>query len=130
MKELAPMTRWPVAERTPARLAARCWPGVQWLDVPYSRRTAAEVEALAAEIDAGRSELIILTAGRTDRPWFDELGKRSALWLAIQGRLRFPGHSSAATFPSALFYVGCDPDRFQLAYDGAGLFYKMPRGQR
>ena len=99
----------------------RYWPGRIYMNPPYGREIAKWVEKLAQEYAAGRiSQGIALVPARTDTRWWQVL--RDYPVCLVRGRLRFvgEGNTSAAPFPSALFYLGSQPARFLSAFEDLG----------
>lgn len=86
---------------------AQPWHGRIFMNPPYGREIAAWVEKLTQEYQAGHvTEGIALVPARTDTRWWQML--RDHPVCLVRGRLRFvgEGNTSAAPFPSALFYMG------------------------
>jgi hypothetical protein len=67
------------------------------------------------------TEMIILIAARTDTKGWRLLS--SFPWCGITGRLHFSGHKEAAPFPSAVFYLGKNVDRFVEVFSRWGPVY-------
>jgi len=87
------------------------WNGRVYVNPPYGREVDKWIVKALEEHKAGNvSEVIILVAARTDTRWFNRLSLWP--WCSIKGRLKFSGHRDAAPFPSAVFYLGANTDRF------------------
>jgi hypothetical protein len=110
----------PAAQRTPDTFAARCWPGAEWVELPYGRDMKAPARSRVARLRAGAVELVALVPARPDTAWWEALSISSTLVCFVSGRLRFPGSTGGAPFPSAVLYFGADPGRFIAAYGDAG----------
>lgn len=100
---------------------SQAWRGRIYMNPPYGREIAKWVEKLAQEYQAGHvTEGIALVPARTDTRWWQVL--RGHPVCLVRGRLRFvgEGNTSAAPFPSALFYLGPHPEFFYLKFKGLG----------
>jgi DNA polymerase-1 len=85
-----------------------------YLHPPYGRKIGAWVNKLLNEYHAGRvQEAIALLPARTDTAWFRPVFSFPVCYL--HGRLRFSGCVNPAPFPSALVYLGSNPERFRKA---------------
>jgi DNA polymerase-1 len=121
--ELDPCSNSPTAPNVPAARhyttvddgLAREWSAATvFLNPPYGRVIAAWVAKLLAEYAAGRvREAITLVPARTDTAWFRPLFAHPVCY--VRGRLKFSGSPNAAPFPSALVYLGANPERFRQA---------------
>lgn len=107
---------------------ARPWHGRIFLNPPYGREVADFVAKLVQEFRAGRvAEAILLAASRTDTEWFCALGDFPACFVA--GRLRFrstaapAAEAAPAPFPSAIFYLGPNRERFAEHFSVFGPIY-------
>jgi hypothetical protein len=88
------------------------WRDQSFINMPYSqaRRWA---EKLVREVEAGRcGEAIVLMPARTDTRAWRLITRYSAAICFVFGRLRFVGGAHAASFASALIYIGEDATRF------------------
>jgi hypothetical protein len=95
------------------------WHGNIFMNPPYGRDIGPWVLKLKNEHEEQRvSQAIALVPSRTDTEWFRTLRDYPICFIA--GRLTFVGNDASAPFPSALFYLGDDPDAFEAAFDGLG----------
>lgn len=97
------------------------WHGRIFMNPPYGREIQGWVAKLAQEYQAGHvTEGIALVPARTDTRWWQLL--RDHPVCLVRGRLRFvgEGNTSAAPFPSAVFYLGGWPPRFLSAFEDLG----------
>jgi DNA N-6-adenine-methyltransferase (Dam)/Protein of unknown function (DUF3102) len=98
---------------------AQEWCGRVYMNPPYGTVIEAWVRKLQSEYIAGNvTQAIALVPSRTDTVWFRALRDYPACFIA--GRLTFVGNDASAPFPSAVFYLGDDPDAFEAAFDGLG----------
>jgi ParB-like chromosome segregation protein Spo0J len=95
------------------------WHGRIYMNPPYGREIVAWAEKFVAEYDSGRmTEGIALVPARVDTDWFRLL--RDCAWCAIDGRLKFSGHTNSAPFPSAVIYAGNRRREFFEAFSDMG----------
>lgn len=107
-------------------LARRWQASSVYMNPPYGRVIVRWVEKLLGEFEAGHTRQgIALVPARTDTRWFRLLRDYPVCFVA--GRLRFSQHRHGATFPSAIFALGCDPDAFQAAFGDLGDIYRRSR---
>lgn len=100
----------------------RPWHGRVYMNPPYGREIGAWVDKLADEYEAGRvTEAIALVPSRTDTSWWAHLP--AAMVCFVTGRLAFSDHENPAPFPSAVAYLGQNPERFATAFLPLGLVY-------
>ena len=93
------------------------WHGKVFMNPPYGREIAKWVDKLVTEYEAERmTEAIALVPARTDTDWWDRLVNGYRLICFVHGRLTFIGNEEVAPFPSALIYLGSEPDRFYGAF--------------
>lgn len=105
---------------------SRAWSGRVYMNPPYKRDIPKWITKLKAEYERGDvTEAVALVPARTDTEWFSEL--RVYLRCFIVGRLKFSGHHNSAPFPSAVFYLGDEGERFAEAFEGLGDIYKAVR---
>ncbi len=100
---------------------AQAWHGKIYMNPPYGREIARWVTKMGEEHKAGRvTEAIALVPARTDTRWWQAL--RDHPVCLIRGRLRFVGecNTSAAPFPSAIFYLGHHANDFLINFEGIG----------
>ncbi len=99
------------------------WEGRVYLNPPYGRSVAEWTAKLMKEFQGGDvTEAILLIAARTDTKWFNALNDFP--WCAITGRLTFSGVKDPAPFPSAVFYMGENPERFFSVFSEFGAVYR------
>jgi hypothetical protein len=97
----------------------RSWHGRVYMNPPYGREIMTWVQKLCGEYEAGHTtEAIALVPARTDTQWWQLL--RDYPVCFIQGRLKFGGLEDSAPFPSAVFYLGNNIDRFYYAFLNLG----------
>lgn len=97
----------------------RSWHGRVYMNPPYGREIMTWVQKLCGEYEAGHTtEAIALVPARTDTQWWQLL--RDYPVCFIQGRLKFGGLEDSAPFPSAVFYLGNNIDRFYYAFVNLG----------
>ena len=99
---------------------AQPWFGRVYMNPPYGRREIDRwVAKLCEEVSAGHTtEAIALVPARTDTQWFRRLSEYVCCF--VRGRLTFIGNRDAAPFPSALFYLGPDVEKFSRAFEALG----------
>ena len=93
---------------------AKQWKGKVWVNPPYGRALSDWAEKTVSEYESGRaSQILFLAPSRTDTQWYKRLNAYPR--CNIEGRLKFvnPQNSSAAPFPSVLFYLGSRKSRFK-----------------
>ena len=97
----------------------RPWAGRVYMNPPYGE-IEAWIDKLCAEVarPAGVMEAIALVPARTDTQWFRAL--RDFTCCFVEGRLTFIGNENPAPFPSAVFYLGDDIDKFCRHFDPVG----------
>lgn len=102
------------------------WAGRVYMNPPYGRGIVAWAEKLCTEYARGNvTEAIALVPARVDTDWFRLF--REFPKCFIDGRLKFSGHDNSAPFPSAVVYLGPNPDSFQAAFDDMGDVYELRR---
>jgi len=95
------------------------WLGRVYMNPPYGREIKKWVDKLCSEHEAGRiDEAIALVPSRTDTKWFARL--RDYPVCFVRGRLTFIGNEDPAPFPSAVFYLGNDIDKFFYSFQHLG----------
>ena len=98
---------------------AQAWHGRVYMNPPYGREIIHWIRKLRQEYEEGRVEAAIaLIPARPDTQWWKLT--RGHPRCHIEGRLKFSGHKNSATFPSALVYLGSDPDRFAQVFSELG----------
>jgi phage N-6-adenine-methyltransferase len=99
-----------------------------YLNPPYGDVIADFIAKLLYEVRAGHvQEAIVLVPARTDTAWFRSM--RHYPRCFISGRLKFrqPGmtNENSAPFPSAVFYIGEDLNRFTASFSALGDVYRL-----
>lgn len=98
----------------------RPWSGTVYMNPPYGSEIKAWVEKLIDEYEAGDvSAAIALVPARPDTAWFGAFANYPVCF--VTGRLTFIGNDSPAPFPSALVYIGRDPERFSEVFEQIGV---------
>jgi phage N-6-adenine-methyltransferase len=95
------------------------WSGRVYMNPPYGHAIKAWVQRLAEYHECGSvGEAIALLPARTDTAWFRRL--RPYVRCFVTGRLTFSGHPSPAPFPSAVFYLGSNVQKFLQVFQCLG----------
>lgn len=95
------------------------WFGRVYMNPPYGREIGDWVSKLRREYENGNTtEAIALVPARTDTQWFRSLDCFACCYVA--GRLTFIGNDDPAPFPSAIFYLGEDMQKFYHAFRHMG----------
>jgi hypothetical protein len=95
------------------------WAGKVYMNPPYGREIDSWIDKLLLEATSGEvTEAIALVPARPDTRWFSSL--REHVCCFVEGRLTFIGNDAPAPFPSAVFYIGPNPDRFFHAFQSIG----------
>jgi hypothetical protein len=98
---------------------AHAWQGRVYMNPPYGRAILPWVRKLDAEHRWGHvSEAIALVPSRPDTEWFALLDAFPR--CEIRGRLTFANAANPAPFPSALFYLGKNHQRFIEVFSSLG----------
>lgn len=98
---------------------SRPWFGRIYMNPPYGRVIPDWVAKLKSEFDAGNvTEAIALVPSRTDTQWFRLLDCYPCCY--VEGRLTFIGNEASAPFPSAIFYLGEDMEKFYWSFRHLG----------
>ena len=91
---------------------SRPWSGRVYLNPPYGKGIGPWIEKVREEYEAGRvTAAVVLVKAATDTRWFRVLSERYPR-CEVAGRLRFSGCKNPAPFPSVLFYLGDEVQRF------------------
>lgn len=91
---------------------SREWFGRVYLNPPYGKGIGPWIEKVREEYEAGRvTAAVVLVKAATDTRWFRVLSERYPR-CEVAGRLRFSGCKNPAPFPSVLFYLGDEVQRF------------------
>lgn len=94
--------------------------GLAFVNCPYGREIPKWVTKCCSEAADGR-EIILLVPSRSDTRWWHEASATAQAACLWRGRLKFEGAPSSAPFPSALFYWGPAPDRFDAVFREYGI---------
>jgi DNA N-6-adenine-methyltransferase (Dam) len=99
------------------------WYGRIWLNPPYGRELLPKfiTKAIEEYKKGNAKEILILVPARTDTKWHRSLDEFDRCYL--HGRLKFqiPGQKlTSAPFPSALFYLGEQRQRFVQTWEDLG----------
>ena len=90
----------------------REWSGRVYLNPPYGKGIGPWIEKVREEHEAGRvTAAVVLVKAATDTRWFRVLSERYPR-CEVAGRLKFSGCKAPAPFPSVLFYLGDEVQRF------------------
>lgn len=96
------------------------WSGTVYMNPPYGGEIKAWVGKLTHEYEDGDvSAAIALVPARPDTAWFLALANYPVCF--VTGRLTFIGNDSPAPFPSALVYLGRNPERFHEVFEKVGV---------
>lgn len=91
---------------------SREWFGRVYMNPPYGKGIGPWIEKVRAEHEAGRvTAAVVLVKAATDTRWFRVLSERYPR-CEVAGRLKFSGCKAPAPFPSVLFYLGDEVQRF------------------
>ena len=91
---------------------SRPWFGRVYLNPPYGKGIGPWIEKVREEHEAGRvTAAVVLVKAATDTRWFRVLSERFPR-CEVAGRLKFSGCKDPAPFPSVLFYLGDEVQRF------------------
>lgn len=69
-------------------------------------------------------EAVALVPARVDTKWWRTLTDGASVCF-IQGRLKFGNGVNSAPFPSAVVYLGPNPNRFAAAFGNIGTIYQL-----
>ena len=95
------------------------WRGRVYMNPPYGREIVDWVDKLVKAHESGSvTEAIALVPARTDTKWWAML--RDYPVCLVSGRLKFGEAENGAPFPSAVFYLGNEIDRFYHSFSGLG----------
>lgn len=99
------------------------WPGRVYMNPPYGRAIPVWVQKLVDEHRWGHvTEAIALVPSRPDANWFAQLDP--FLRCEIRGRVKFidgkAGREYGAPFPSVVFYLGSNEQRFTEVFSALG----------
>jgi len=118
--DLDPCSNSHEAPNVPARVhytqeddgLSREWFGTVYMNPPYGRGIMPWIVKIREEYEAGRvTAAVALVPARTDTQWFRILSPKY-IRCEVAGRLKFSESKNSATFPSVLFYLGDEVQRF------------------
>jgi len=118
--DLDPCSNSRTAPNVPARTLytkeddglSHAWFGRVYMNPPYGRGIGPWIEKVREEHETGRvTAAVVLVKAATDTRWFRVLSKRYPR-CEVAGRLKFSGCKAPAPFPSVLFYLGDEVQRF------------------
>lgn len=90
-----------------------------YMNPPYGNGIKLWCQKLVYEYECGNiGKAIALVPARTDTRWFNYL--TCYPFCFIVGRLTFKGNSNSAPFPSAIFYLGNDTEKFFNSFNKIG----------
>lgn len=96
------------------------WKGRVYLNPPYGRGIEKWIAKLQSGYDDGEiTEAIALVKAATDTKWFNLLSGKYAR-CEVSGRLKFSNSENPAPFPSVIFYLGEDVQRFSEVFSKHG----------
>lgn len=99
------------------------WTGTVYMNPPYGQGIRDWVEKLAeAYLTRDVTEAIALVPARTDTRWWEVLEIFPV--CLVRGRLTFKGNDNGAQFPSAVFYLGPNVERFSDIFSALGPTWK------
>lgn len=99
----------------------RAWHGRVYMNPPYGRGIAPWISKVREEYEnGGVTEAVVLVKSATDTVWFRILSERFPR-CEVTGRLHFSGCSAPAPFPSTIFYLGDQVQRFAEVFGGFGV---------
>jgi len=91
---------------------SREWSGRVYLNPPYGKGIGTWIEKVREEHEAGRvTAAVVRVKAATNTRWFRVLSERYPR-CEVAGRLKFSGCKAPAPFPSVLFYLGGEVQRF------------------
>ena len=100
---------------------SRPWFGRVYLNPPYGKGIGPWIEKVREEHEAGRvTAAVVLVKAATDTRWFRVLSERYPR-CEVAGRLHFSGDPRPAPFPSVLFYLGDEVQRFAEVFGRFGV---------
>lgn len=98
------------------------WSGRVYLNPPYGRVLRTWTDRLIDEFEAGDvTAAIVCVPSRTDTAWFRQFAPYHRCF--VTGRLKFSGSANSAPFPTVIFYLGPNPDRFVEVFSPIGDCY-------
>lgn len=98
---------------------SQSWFGRIYMNPPYGRAIGDWVTKLKNEYEQGNvTEAIALVPARTDTQWWQAMRNYSVCF--VTGRLTFIGNEDPAPFPSAIFYLGEDMEKFYSVFSEFG----------
>ena len=118
--DLDPCSNSRTAPNVPARTLytkeddglSHAWFGRVYMNPPYGKGIGPWIEKVREEHETGRvTAAVVLVKAATDTRWFRLLSERYPR-CEVAGRLKFSGCKAPAPFPSVLFYLGDEVQRF------------------
>jgi hypothetical protein len=108
------------------------WEGRIFLNPPFGLGVEQWFSKLYQEKDAGRTlDAIVLWKSATETAAWKTLTALSCRVCFPSARIRFVGPSlgerTGPTFSPALFYIGNDPERFEICFAGIGPVWVVPK---
>lgn len=102
---------------------SRTWKGRVYMNPPYGKTIGEWTSKLRREHDEGSvTAAIALVPARTETDWWATI---DAEWVClIHGRLSFSESANSAPFPSAVLYLGPEPECFAAAFLPLGPVYR------
>jgi hypothetical protein len=98
---------------------AQPWHGNVYMNPPYGDEISVWVARMVNAYEDGEIDgAIALLPARTDTAWFQPLLDYPICF--VRGRLKFSGAENSAPFPSAVVYLGSDPQLFDDCFRSLG----------
>ena len=101
----------------------KTWSGNVWLNPPYSADLVGRfIDKLVSE-RGNYEQAIVLVNNATETEWFSKLVLHASAVCFTRGRVRYykkDGTKGAPLQGQALVYIGDNPERFVMAFDGLG----------
>jgi len=88
---------------------------------PYGRELPQWVDKIVTEYLRGCQYMLVLVPARTDTKWFRRLYDFSGALCLFSGRLKFRGAKASAPFPSAMFGLSVNYERFLTVFEDYGI---------
>lgn len=99
---------------------AQPWYGRVFMNPPYSEARAWS-RKLFEEVGAKHvSEFISLVPARPGSEWWRMYSEHDCLLCLVNGRIKFKGAPSGAPYPSAVFYLGENEEKFEALFGEVG----------
>lgn len=104
---------------------SRKWSGRVYMNPPYGKEIRPWIEKVREEYEASRvTAAVVLVKAATDTRWFRVLSERYPR-CEVAGRLKFSGCKAPAPFPSVLFYLGDEVQRFTEVFARFGVIVAL-----